>query len=918
MTSTARSRPGRLRGAILAAVAILLAAGPCRPAEAPRQSFDIPAADADSALRRFADQSGRQVIFLTDTVAGIRTSAVKGEFRALEALGRMLAGTPLRPVEDSATGALAIVRQAQPPGHAVRPPGYLAYPPSNPRKPEMKKTRTLLASLAAFLTAAGRAQSLPSNTDQAAPASAENQETIKLPEFNVTANAIDPYGSTDVMSVSRIATSIADSPMSVNVITPQLIQDVGPNAVFDVTRYMAGISPGRGTGAGGIMDRQDFRGFESFSKTVDDFSSFLIPTGQGFQANFDPSFVEHSELIMGPDSILSPTGSPGGSINIITKSPKFQPGTDASVEIGNYNAGKVSFDTTGPLGDGKHLAYRLIADYQDAQTYVPGDIRMVAGSAQLTYQFTPLTKLTVKWFGEQWGLKGAIANPNDNGEMISGPGTVGGATLSNTPQPGFTYDGWNGDATWSHRWDRFNIGSAEFTSALSDRINMRFGAEILFDDFTQDAAYPSTNPAEQWNPVTGQEIAVAALNPSAISEIANFNHAMNRDIQVQNDVAGNFEAGKVSIQPVVGWAYQQGSQPVEYQIQDKNTADLPPANLAVGYYDPPHPPMADYTSFSANTPENGWLYQFYGLMRTGFLGDRLFVTAGAARNWASVNDYKYSGIYLPGIGQVGSTAAPADYTFSNTGLPAAPSQASVHDNYLAGILGKPLPNVSVYYSFSTNAGIAQNNPVWQSGKQNEFGIKTEFLDQRLSFSAAHFEITEDNVSSVNPLFNTGQSTIANILADETNHGEELNLVGGITKDLSVIISYTDMKLRDAAGRRVRNVPDNMANLLLNYRISRGVLRNASAFLGVVHEGDVAGENSPNLGYTADGVPDQVGFYVKPWTVVNAGASYVWRRYRFNLNLDNVLNSKFWWQPASRQSVSPYPGLTVRFTTTVHL
>ena len=54
-----------------------------------------------------------------------------------------------------------------------------------------------------------------------------------------------------------------------------------------------------------------------------------------------------------------------------------------------------------------------------------------------------------------------------------------------------------------------------------------------------------------------------------------------------------------------------------------------------------------------------------------------------------------------------------------------------------------------------------------------------------------------------------------------------------------------------------------------------------------------------------------------WTAVNAGASYRWGRYRFNLNVDNVLDEKFWWQPASRQSVSPYPGLTVRFTTTMH-
>jgi outer membrane receptor protein involved in Fe transport len=90
------------------------------------------------------------------------------------------------------------------------------------------------------------------------------------------------------------------------------------------------------------------------------------------------------------------------------------------------------------------------------------------------------------------------------------------------------------------------------------------------------------------------------------------------------------------------------------------------------------------------------------------------------------------------------------------------------------------------------------------------------------------------------------------------------------------------------------------------------------FVGVNHEGRVAGENSPNLGYTSLGVPEQVGFYIPAWTAANAGASYTWDRYRFNLNVDNILNEKFWWEPASRQSVSPYPGLTVRLTVTLHL
>jgi iron complex outermembrane receptor protein len=237
---------------------------------------------------------------------------------------------------------------------------------------------------------------------------------------------------------------------------------------------------------------------------------------------------------------------------------------------------------------------------------------------------------------------------------------------------------------------------------------------------------------------------------------------------------------------------------------------------------------------------------------------------------------------------------------------------------MAGILGKILPNVSLYSSFTTNASIAGQSPLWQAGKQYEYGIKADFFNHRLTVTADHFQISENNIAITNPLFNTGQSTIATLYEDETNHGEEVNVSGGITKNLTVILSYTNMRFRDAADRRVRNIPDNMSNLLLNYHFSDGLLKNASMFVGVQHNGTVAGENAPNLGFTPLGVPDQVGYYIAAWTAANAGASYQWQRFHFNLNVDNVLNERFWWQPASRNSVCPYPGLAVRLSTTIHL
>lgn len=738
-----------------------------------------------------------------------------------------------------------------------------------------------------------------------------------LPSFDVTAAAANAYRPVDSQSVIRVAGSIMDSPFSVNVMPRELLDDLGANSVFDVSRYFAGVSPGRGTGSGGIQDRQDFRGFENLSKTVDNFSSYLLPTASGYQATFDPAFIDRVEIVMGPNSVLSPTGSPGGSSNVISKSPLFKPQGELDLTLGNYNAQKVVIDSTGPIGSGDHWAYRVIASGEDTQTYEPGRLKQYNASVQLEYAFSPTAKIVFKYFGEQWGLYGPIANTNDNGEQVYLPNTVGGAMLSNTPQPGFTYDGANGGASWGDRIDRVNIFQVVATAALGTHVNMRLGGQILYDRVGQELAFPKSSPSETFDPTTGISNGISSVfNPASVPEVGQISRSQNREIQLQNDYVAKFHPEWVSIEPVVGWSTQAGRTSNNYTIVDNN---LPAANLAAGYYSPPPPNFGDFSSFSANLPEVANLFQAYGLVRLGFFNERFFVTGGASHIWANVNDYSIKGIYFPSVGQLGAAPGSAnyvtDFTFANTGSTSAPTQSNEHDTYLAGALVKVLPNVSLYGSLSTNAGISASNPLWQSGKQYEFGLKSEFFNQRLQFSFAHFQIAQSNVSTPNPLFNTGQSPIAFLLSDETSHGYEFNVVGGITDNLSVIASLTDQKLRDPLGRRVRNVPDQISNLLLNYHFRSGPLHGLSVFGGLNHMGSVAGETVS--GVTSLEVPELPGFYLKPWTVFNVGSGYVWGRYHFNLNLDNALNSHFWWQPASRISVSPYPGATVRLTTAVH-
>src|ERR1039457_4511235 len=307
----------------------------------------------------------------------------------------------------------------------------------------MKGSCVLFISLAAALPVASYSQVAP--TPNAPASTSSTEEIVKLPEFQVTSGKPNEYHSEEAASFARIATSIIDSPMTVNVIPPGMLLDLGTTVLLDYVTYFAGMSTGRGSGPGAIQDRTTLPGWDtSGGKMVDDFPQFLPPTGVGPHANFDPVLVDHAELVMGPDTILSPTGTPGGSMNVFTKSPLFSAGTDISMQYGNYFAGGVSIDTTGPLDAGKHWAYRVIADYQEYQAFMPGSVKMATGAAELTYRFSDTAKVTFKYISESCLPTGEVSMVGEVGEEVFGPNSVGGATLPNTPTPGFTYGGWHG------------------------------------------------------------------------------------------------------------------------------------------------------------------------------------------------------------------------------------------------------------------------------------------------------------------------------------------------------------------------------------------------------------------------------------------------------------------------------------------
>ncbi|MFM9091874.1 MAG: STN domain-containing protein, partial [Verrucomicrobiota bacterium] len=87
-----------------------------------RRAFDVPAGEAAETLRLAAHQGGVEIVLFAETVRGVRTAALRGEFFPREALERLLAGTGLEIAEAGDPGTLTVRRRLPPAGSASPAP----------------------------------------------------------------------------------------------------------------------------------------------------------------------------------------------------------------------------------------------------------------------------------------------------------------------------------------------------------------------------------------------------------------------------------------------------------------------------------------------------------------------------------------------------------------------------------------------------------------------------------------------------------------------------------------------------------------------------------------------------------------------------------------------------------------------------
>lgn len=766
---------------------------------------------------------------------------------------------------------------------------------------------SLLALFSLLLASAGSlAAQAPAPVDTSV-----KDEVVVLSPFTVSSESADRYRTTDAISAVRVRAALIDTPSSISVITREMMDDLAPNRVFDVTRYIAGVQEGRGLN---FQDRQIIRGFETQAgaRTVDNFLQSADAD------NVEESIVDRIEVTKGPNAILSPAGAPGGSINVITKSPTFTRQRSLTAMLGLFDAQKLTLDMGGPLalGDGRTFAYRLVGSYQDSRRYWSKDAKL-KGSAiapMFSWRISDKSQLTVKLIAAQHEIF------RDAFFMLS-PGTTA-ATRNPQLLPGIDPSGLNGAQPWSQIITESTDLFAVYTTSINENLNLRVAANgrhyqedsdqqffsapnfsnrynPMTGELTQDQTWALQNSTLPYNATTNPYVPTFSrwIDPTNIGNRGNIQDTTRKTGNVQVDLAGNYQFGAVSSQTIVGAAYAR-----QYNISRNKDGTLPAINLLapVSVY-PVYPAAYPTNNTGSGTSYANW--QLYLSERLGLFDNRLYLTGGVM---------SYSTVSKRWNADTGVASGLLDDRKSPWSLAA---------------LFKVNDRVSVYASHSTNANAAipglNLQPLWQQGEQDEVGVKTEFFNRKLSVNAAYFQIAQTNVTVPNPAYQTDPTQPQTLVSDLDNKGFEIELMGSLTPNLSAIATYSHLKMRDALGRMVRAVADNNASLLLNYRFADGVAKGLSLNFGVAYSGKRAGDSPTDGGnFTQLGIVKKTSFFLKPSYQTVLGASYrLNEKVSFRLNVDNVFDDADYISVAGGRvtgtGIYTQPGINVRLSTTVN-
>jgi len=682
---------------------------------------------------------------------------------------------------------------------------------------------------------------------------AEDDSPMQLAPIQVT-GIEDRYLVRRSTTATRTNTPIIETPASIQVIPFQVLQDQQVLQLKDAIKNVSGVQP---RGASGVSSEQfTIRGFDQGGFILRD--GFRTPNT--FNARFfEMSNVERVEVLKGPASVLFGRIEPGGVVNLVTRKPLRDHYHRVEQQVGSYNLYRTTVDTTGPVPGMESVQYRLIASYEDADSF--RDIverETVFVNPQVAWDITDRTRVNL-----------SFEYRDDDRTNDSGLPTLG-DEVADVPE----------DTFLGSREDFLKTEMLRTTLEGSHAFNddWLFRTKFVYEDFERrdarlDAAFGTTIDEQ-----TGD-----------FDRRFTANNVFPETWFTTNSLEGRFETGPLKHTFLVGVDFTRSDLPWTFP---ENAFTPGPSN---SLFDPnpdltvePSDTLVDFGSSDDFDERLGLFWQD----QISLLNDNLHILAG---------------------GRYDDTEALSFGTENDN--------SEYSQRY--GLLYKPQAWLSVYGSYAESlsgnvifARTRSGEPLDpERGEQWEIGGKALLFGERLSITLGWFDLTKENISAPDPV----DPNFSVAIGEAESRGLELDVAGEIAPGWNIIASYawlptveiTEDSALGQEGNRLFNAPRHSGSIWTTYSFQGGPAKGLTFGAGVFAVGEREGDNANSFEADGYGRVDVMARY--PF---NLGGT----RVTAQLNIENLFDNVYIESTGNSRISGNHPGapLTALFSLRVEL
>ncbi|WP_044100442.1 TonB-dependent siderophore receptor [Acinetobacter pittii] len=601
------------------------------------------------------------------------------------------------------------------------------------------------------------------NLTYAQDAQVQALQTIQVKASNAeqSSEQTKAYNVKNSSSATKLDIEAKETPQTINVVTRQQIEDFGLNSTRDVLKNTPGV-----TVSNQETERTTYmaRGFE-VSNILTDGVGFPLSGYNYNNTNPDTYFYDRVEVVKGADSLTNAFGDPSATINNIRKRPTQEFQASGGVSYGSWDTQRYEADVSGAIIPSGKVRGRIMGYEQTGDSYLDRYSSEKNGFAGIIEaDLTDSTLLTAGYSQEQnkpnannWG---ALPLLDANGKQIS-------------------YDrSYNPNPDWAH-WD--NETQNAFVE-LKQKINDLWTAKLTYNylDTKHNSrllyyyGYPKAD---------GSGVSLTPWGGQEHQE----KHAVDFNLE------GTYKLFNREHEASLGYSYVRSHQ------QDKqSTGTINDSNVI----------KSTTTDWSSWTPQSITWSDF----------------TEAANYKQNINSiYAATRLHLNEDLKLllGANYVQAESKGESYGSPMSYSESKVSP--YVGLTYNFTPEYTGYMSYTSifrpQTGIDKDTnqalkPI--DGKSYEMGVKSSWLDDRLTGTLSVFKTEQNNYplrsSDGNPL-NRKVPT-----SDLESQGVEVGLSGQITDNVNLSFGYAQFSIKDTKnGGEARTYnPNQTLNLLTTY------------------------------------------------------------------------------------------------------